>query len=117
MSTSSCNKCFNDQRGCCHCYTTEYMNQYNDNKYLYCPATHCTIKSCIEYCDEDTGGIDNYTSDNCCNSTTDPCCHDCALIFCPIALAIDIITFPFRSLKYYNCKCYNPKPKVIVSEI
>jgi hypothetical protein len=116
MKDSCYEQCFNDRRGCCHCYTTDYMKNYSDNDFLFCPATHCTIESCVEFCDGETGNIDNYTSDNCCNSIYDPCCHDCALFFCPLALVIDIITFPFRSIKYNSCNCCNSKLKVIISE-
>jgi hypothetical protein len=109
-------QCFTNNRGCCHCYTEKYMNRYSDNKYLCCPGTHCTVTSCEEYCDGETGNTIEYTSENCFNSPSDPCCHDCSLIFCPIALAIDIITWPFRTAKYHSHKCYKSNQKVIVSD-
>lgn len=116
MAKSCYNQCFTDQRSCCHCYTKNYMNQYSDNEYLYCPGSHCTITSCEEYCEGETGDSSEYISGNCCNHPNDPCCHDCSILFCPIALAIDIITFPLRSAKYHSHKCCKSTPKVIVSE-
>jgi hypothetical protein len=102
-------ECFKDRRGCFHCYTTKYMKKYSDNNYLYCPAVHCTTESCIEYLDEET----EQNEALCCHSYNDPCCHNCALIFCPIALVLDLISMPCRTCKH---KCCNNKQKVIVSQ-
>jgi hypothetical protein len=87
------------------------MSQYSDNSFLYCPGIHCTFESCIECADADSGEYD--TSQCCCNGRGDPCCHDCSLIFCPIAMVLDMISFPYRCISY---KCKKNKENNVVKE-
>lgn len=99
-----CKNCYNDSisiDGPLYCYTKSYMKQYSDNSFLCCPGIHCTIESCFECADGESGEYD--TSQCCCNGRGDPCCHDCAMLFCPIAMVLDIISFPFRCISY-KCK-------------
>lgn len=81
-----------EQQHCCHCYSSSYQENTFDygleNKFFICPGTHCTINSCAEYLNEET---DEYNSECCCNAINNPPCHDCSVLFCPIALALDIV--------------------------
>lgn len=85
--------CFNvkDSQHCCHCYSSSYQdvdNYYDLEKFFICPGTHCVINSCIEWADGESGP---YNYDDCCSSNKDPPCHDCSLLFCPLALTLDIL--------------------------
>ena len=74
MAYNCYNQCITQETGGCHCYSTKYQtsqleDEANPKQFMYCPGVHCTIKSCEEWCDGETGGMDNYTHNNCCNST------------------------------------------------
>ena len=103
-----CNICYNDCNSeieYFHCYSKKYSEIYSDN-FLCCPGVYCTIESCIKCCDSNIEDYNN--SQYCCNSPSEPCCYNCAIIFCPIAMITDIITFPFRCI-LYQCNKNNNK--------
>jgi len=77
---------------CCHCYSNTYLD--NDT-FLCFPATNCTCLSCEEWVDNEDS---EHSSHSCCSSSGEPCCHDCAVFFCPCAVLLDAILLPFRYL-------------------
>lgn len=95
---------------CCHCYSETYQHDnlyYNlGESFLMFPGTHCSITSCAEAADGETGPY--IYSQCCCSAVNDPICHDCSLIFCPLAFSLDLLCLIprcFISKHGYGNKC------------
>ena len=67
-------------------------------KFSFFPLVNNTIENCCIGCDKPgIGAADHNPSDNSCN--------DCALLCCPVAFVIDLITMPCRCYNLFSFKC------------
>ena len=91
-----------DPKSCCKCYHRNYYE-----KFTCCPGVKCTLTQC-EQCCEDEYNDGHPHSDCCCNTnpSLEPPCAGCSILFCPIAMVIDVVSMPFRFIdkQCYNCK-------------
>jgi hypothetical protein len=78
-----------DSNKCCKCCKKHYPR---------CPYTHVEERfdSCCIGCDKPGIGSSEH------NPGDNDCSNDCALLYCPCALILDIFCFPFMVFGYYN---------------
>lgn len=88
---------------CCKCYHPKYYE-----KFTVCPGVKCTLTQCEHSCE---GKYDNgnTNSDCCCNDNPmlEPPCASCSLLFCPIAMVLDIVSCVPRFIIHQTFKCCN----------
>lgn len=90
-----------DPTSCIKCYHRNYYK-----KFTFCPGAKCTLTQCEKSC-EDNKEDEKPLINCCCNThpTIEPPCASCSIIFCPIAMIIDIVSCPIRLVVNISCNC------------